>query len=232
MFSARLKKGALAVAMACLAMSTPAALAERSERGGDSRLQAAQQLIQGACTQPDASTLRAILPVATDHGSQATGVVFDRNRVLTAAHAVSGGGQFFVKIGEAYRQADLVGVDESRDLAVLSVDTQGIEPLHIAGFDPVEYQPVWAVGYPRAQAIMTSTGVLQDYHEGSLHASASIDSGQSGGGLLACSNGSWQMLGMLRGFGAYLDGDSYIKIQNHSVSVAAATIQQFLRTTY
>jgi hypothetical protein len=65
-----------------------------------------------------------------------------------------------------------------------------------------------------------------------LHASATIDSGQSGGGLLACTDGAWELLGMLRGFGAYLYGDHYVKIQNHSVSVAAATIQRFLHTSY
>jgi S1-C subfamily serine protease len=232
MFSARIRKGALAVVMASLAMSTPAALAERADRGGF-RFLDQQQLPLSACAQPDTQTLQAILPVATDSGSQASGIVFDENRVLTAAHAVAGGGQFFVRIGDAYRPADLLIIDKKNDLAVLSVDTQSIRPLHIAvGMDPVEFQPVWAAGYPRAQAMMTSSGVLQDYHEGALHSSATIDSGQSGGGLLACTDGDWELLGMLRGFGAYMDGDHYVKIQNHSVSVAAATIQQFLRTSY
>jgi S1-C subfamily serine protease len=232
MFSAGIRKSALAVVMASLAMSTPAALAERSERGGV-RLLDQQRLSLSTCAQPDYQTLQAILPVATDSGSQASGVVFDENRVLTAAHAVAGGGQVFVRIGEAYRAADLLLIDRKNDLAVLSVDTQAIQPLHIAvEMDPVDSQPVWAAGYPRAQAMMTSFGVLQDYHEGALHASATIDSGQSGGGLLSCSNGAWELLGMLRGFGAYLHGDQYVKIQNHSVSVAAATIQQFLRTSF
>jgi len=218
--------------MASLAMSTPAALAERADRGG-LRLLDEQRLSLSACAQPDLQTLQAILPVATDGGSQASGIVFDTNRVLTAAHAVTDGGQLFVRIGDAYRSADLMLIDKKNDLAVLSVDTQGITPLHIAGeMDPVESQPVWAAGYPRAQAMMTSFGILQDYHEGALHASATIDSGQSGGGLLACTDGDWELLGMLRGFGAYLDGDHYVKIQNHSVSVAAATIQQFLLTSY
>ncbi len=233
MFSAQIKRSALAVVVACLAMSTPAALAERpSESYASVRGFDREQLSLTACATPDAKTLQAILPIATDHGSQATGVVYDENRVLTAAHAVSGGGQFFVKVGDTYRVADLVVVDEARDLAVLAVNTQSIRPIHIAGFDPVEFQAVWAVGYPRAQAMMTSVGVLQDQHEGALHSSASIDSGQSGGGLLSCTNGAWEMLGMLRGFGAYLNGDHYVKIKNHSVSVAASTIHQFLRNSY
>lgn len=232
MFSARIKKGALAVVMASLAMSTPAALAERADRGGV-RFLDQDRLSLSACAQPDSQTLQAILPVATEKGSQASGIVFDENRVLTAAHAVAGGGQLFVRIGDAYRSADLLVIDSKNDLAVLSVDTQSIRPLHIAvEMNPRESQPVWAAGYPRAQAMMTSFGVLQDYHEGALHTSATIDSGQSGGGLLGCNNGDWELLGMLRGFGAYLEGDHYVKIKNHSVSVAAATIQQFLRTSY
>jgi len=231
MFSVNIKKSALAVVMASLAMSTPVALAERADRSAPHRFAGVSKSLS-TCAQPDAQTLNAILPIATDHGSQATGVVFDVNRVLTAAHAVAGGRQFYVRVGQAYRTADLVLLDEENDLAVLSVNTQSITPLHLAGLDPVEYQPVWAVGYPRAQAMMTSVGFLQDYHEGALHSSASIDSGQSGGGLLVCTNGAWEMLGMLRGFGAYLDGDQYIKIKNHSVSVAAATIHRFLSTSY
>ncbi len=224
MFSARIKKGVLAIALASLTVATPAAIADRSTLA----LSNSPVLAQGVCSQPDLQTLQAIVPVATDHGSHATGVVYDDNRVLTAAHAVAGGGQFFVRVGDAFRAADLVMVDHAHDLAVLAVDTQLIRPLHIAGLDPIEAQPVWAVGYPRAQSIMTSMGVLQDYREGALHASASIDSGQSGGGLLSCNDGAWELLGMLRGYGAYLQGDHYIKIENHSVSVAAATINQFL----
>lgn len=232
MFSARIRKTALAVVMASLAMSTPAALAERADRGGI-RFLDQQRLSLSTCAKPDFQTLQAILPVATASGSKASGIVFDENRVLTAAHAVADGGQLFVRIGDAYRSADLMLIDKKNDLAVLSVDTQAIRPLHISGgLEPIEFQPVWAAGYPGAQAMMTSFGVLQDYHEGALHASATIDSGQSGGGLLACTDGAWELLGMLRGFGAYLDGDHYVKIQNHSVSVAAATIQQFLRTSY
>lgn len=232
MISARIRKSALAVVMASLAMSTPAALAERADRGGI-RLLDQKLLSLSACSRPDSQTLQAILPVATDSGSQASGIVYEKNRVLTAAHAVAEGAQLFVRIDEAYRPADLLHIDKVNDLAVLAVDTQEIQPLNIAiGIEPVESQPVWAAGYPRAQAMMTSSGILQDNHDGALHTSATIDSGQSGGGLLACTDGAWELLGMLRGFGAYMEGDHYVKIKNHSVSVAAATIQQFLSTSH
>ncbi len=182
------------------------------------------------CAWPDNKALAAILPVATDHGSHASGVVFAPNRVLTAAHAVSGAGQFFVRVDDGFRVASLLMIDSASDLAVLSVDTQGIEPMQLARSLPTAKQAVWAVGFPRAQGKTTSSGVFQRNREGALHTSAPIDSGQSGGGLLTCQKGSYQLLGMLRGYGAYLSGDRYVKLQNHSVSVAAATIQRFLGT--
>ncbi|ASJ71269.1 S1 family peptidase [Granulosicoccus antarcticus] len=240
MLSALKRTGALAGFMAGLALTIPVALAER---GSDYLVDGLTQnrIWDGAqsvnvltrrslsCSQPDASALQAIVPVSTDNGSHASGVVYDINRVLTAAHAVQGDGRFFVRIGDAFSVAELLMVDHVNDLAVLAVDTASIVPLHISGFDAAKSQPVWAVGYPRAQAMMTSSGVVQDNHEGALYASASIDLGQSGGGLLSCQNGAWEILGMLRGYGTYLQGDQYVKLTNHSVSVAAATINEFLR---
>lgn len=181
------------------------------------------------CEWPDDKTLAAILPVATDNGSHASGVVFAPNRVLTAAHAVEGAGEFFVRLEQGFRAADLILIDHGADLAVLAVDTNTIEPITLALIEPHERQPVWAVGFPRAQGKTTSFGVFQRNRAGALHTSAPIDSGQSGGGLLTCDSGSYQLLGMLRGYGAYLSGDHYVKLENHSVSVAAATIQRLTR---
>ena len=128
-------------------------------------------------------------------------------------------------------------LDRREDLAMLSVDTTGIVPLPVAAADPGTDEPVWAVGYPRAKAKETTPGKLTKNAAGSLHASASIDLGQSGGGLLLCSNGSYILGGMLRGYGAYVRGDEFVKLKNHSVSVGASTIQRFFnavpqRTTY
>lgn len=180
------------------------------------------------CEWPDAASLQAVLPVATDSGSHASGVVYAHGRVLTAAHAVSGGGRFFVRTGADFRPATLVMVDHEKDLAVLSVDTRGIQPLPLAGNDPLDHDPVWAVGFPRARARELSSGFFQTRRDGALHTSAGIDAGQSGGGLLGCSRGRYHLAGMLRGYGAYLSGDRYVKLENHSVSVAATTIQRFL----
>ena len=183
-----------------------------------------------SCRWPGAATLAAILPVAADNGSHASGVVVAPGRVLTAAHAVQGASRFFVRVDEDFRTAQLMFVDHENDLAVLAVETPGIEPIALASDDPGDRQPVWAAGYPRAQAMTTSVGVFQKHRDGALHTSAPIDSGQSGGGLLGCSQGTYRLVGLLRGYGAYLSGDRYVKLENHSVSVAATTIRRFLDT--
>ena len=185
-----------------------------------------------SCRWPGPATLAAILPVAADNGSRASGVVFAPGRVLTAAHALQGADRFFVQVDpeDDFRKARLVSVDHAADLAVLAVETAGIEPIALAAADPTDRQPVWASGYPRAEAMVTSVGVFQKHREGALHTSAPIDSGQSGGGLLACSRGTYRLAGLLRGYGAYLSGNRYVKLENHSVSVAATTIHRFLDT--
>ncbi|MBX2835390.1 MAG: serine protease [Gammaproteobacteria bacterium] len=180
------------------------------------------------CAWPDSGTLEAILPIATDHGSHASGIVFSQNRVLTAAHALAGADQVFVKVSNDFRLARVLILDQHSDLAVLSIDTENIEPVRMTLKEPIDRQAVWAVGFPRAQGKTTSRGEFQRNRHGALHTSAGIDSGQSGGGLLICEEGSYQLLGMLRGYGAYLSGDRYVKLENHSVSVAAATIHAFV----
>ncbi len=197
-------------------------------------LSALGMLTQGAvaaapsCEWPDDSALAAILPVATDHGSHASGVVVAPDRVLTAAHALNGGQQYFVRIDGGFRKARLLLKSVAHDLAVLEVETDAIKPLPISVEEPAASQTVWAVGFPRAQGKTTSSGVFQRNRHGSLHTSAPIDSGQSGGGLLSCASGNYQLMGMLRGYGAYLSGDRYVKLKNHSVAVAATTIHRFV----
>lgn len=181
-----------------------------------------------SCGWPDSGSLSAVIPVAAEDGSYASGVVVGRNRVLTAAHAISPDTRVYVGINNSFRAAKIQFIDKMNDLAILVVDTGAIRPLQIANGDPKLRQPVWAVGFPRAQAKTTSAGIFQKKYEGALHTSAPIDSGQSGGGLLLCRNGSYLLAGMLRGYGAYYKGGQYVKLDNHSVSVAAATIQRFV----
>ena len=233
MAGARIMIGAVLCSLACFFITVSFVRADTTVHAASANTYGATHVLPLAypkvCAYPDELTLAAIVPVATDHGSHASGVVFDNNRVLTAAHAVQGGGRFFVRVNERFRVADLVSVDHVNDLAVLAVDTAEIQPLRISGFSPTHADPVWAAGYPRAQPMKTTMGLFKQISGGALHTSATIDSGQSGGGLLSCAQGRWSLVGMLRGYGAYWQEDHYVKLDNHSVSVAGTTIHQFLR---
>ena len=180
------------------------------------------------CIWPDRHVQASILSVATDDGSYASGIVIAPNRVLTAAHAVKGADQAFVRIDHAFRRAELISVDQDKDLAIMRVDTGDLDPIRLSQRDPYVNEPVWAIGFPHARFKTTSAGIFQNKLDGVFHTSAPIDAGESGGGLLACDQGRFVLAGMLRGYGAYLDGDKYIKIENHSVSVTAKDIKRFI----
>lgn len=180
------------------------------------------------CEWPDRNALASVLPVATDDGSYASGVVIAQNRVLTAAHAVVGAEHTFVRIDHDFKPAEVISIDSDQDLAVMIVDTGDISPIRLALREPYDNEPVWAIGFPHALAKKTSAGNFQDKLDGALHTSASIDAGESGGGLVSCDQGDFVLAGMLRGYGAYLQGDTYVRIENHSVSVAASDIQRFV----
>ena len=182
------------------------------------------------CGWPERDALETSVRVTSDDGSHASGVVIERNMVLTAAHAVNEHYQSYIIVGEEVRSADIVLIDRSRDLAILEVETGAIQPIQLGANDLSTSAKVWAVGFPRAESKTTSSGSFKVKAEtdGALHTTAPIDSGQSGGGLITCEAGRHVLAGMLRGFAAYVSGDSYVKIKNHSVSVATAEIRNFI----
>jgi len=183
------------------------------------------------CGWPERDALETVVRVTSDDGSHASGVVIEQDTVLTAAHAVDEHFQSYIIVGEEVRNADIVLIDRSRDLAILEVETGTIRPIRLGAQDLSVSAKVWAVGFPRAESKTTSSGSFKVKAEtdGALHTTAPIDSGQSGGGLISCEAGRHVLAGMLRGFAAYVSGDSYVKIKNHSVSVASAEIRSFIK---
>ena len=182
------------------------------------------------CGWPERDALESVVRVMSDDGSHASGVVFADGRVLTAAHALDEHYQSYVLIHGQRNPATIVSIDRGKDLAVLQVDTGHIKPIEIGHQNLNASAKVWAVGFPRAESKTTSSGSfkVKAATDGALHTTAPIDSGQSGGGLISCEEGRHVLAGMLRGFAAYVSGDSYVKIKNHSVSVASADIRSFI----
>ncbi len=185
------------------------------------------------CGWPEQDALESVVRVMSDDGSHASGVVVGPNRVLTAAHAIDEHFQSYVLIGVDRNIASIALIDRDKDLAILQVETGHIRPIELGHENLDASAKVWAVGFPRAESKTTSTGSFKVKAEtdGALHTTAPIDSGQSGGGLISCEEGKHVLAGMLRGFAAYVSGDSYVKIKNHSVSVATADIRSFITAT-
>ncbi len=183
-----------------------------------------------SCGWPAQDALESVVRVTSDDGSHASGVVIGDNRVLTAAHAIDEQYQSYVRIGDRLYPAHVALVDRSKDLAILEVAKLDILPIRLGDGDLSGSAKVWAVGFPRAESKTTSTGSfkVKAATDGALHTTAPIDSGQSGGGLISCEQGEHVLAGMLRGFAAYVNGDEYIKIRNHSVSVASTDIRNFI----
>src|SRR6187551_682604 len=67
-----------------------------------------------------------------------SGVVVADGRVLTAAHNLRQEGPGVVFADGRRERAQVLGVDRDVDLAVLGVDTGGIEPLALAGADTAD----------------------------------------------------------------------------------------------
>ena len=193
-------------------------------------LLASSGVLAEQCGWPKSDALETVVRVTSDDGSHASGVVIDQNMVLTAAHAVDEHFQSYIVVGEDVRTASITLIDRSRDLAILEVETGPIQPIQLGAGDLSASAKVWAVGFPRAESKTTSSGSfkVKAATDGALHTTAPIDSGQSGGGLITCEQGRHVLAGMLRGFAAYVSGDSYVKIKNHSVSVASAEIRNFI----
>ncbi len=182
------------------------------------------------CGWPAPEALDSVVRVTSDDGSHASGVVIGADRVLTAAHAIDEQYQSYIRIEDRLYPASVASIDRALDLAILEVSSLDVNPIPIGGSDLSSSSKVWAVGFPRAESKTTSSGSfkIKAAADGALHTTAPIDSGQSGGGLISCEQGRHVLAGMLRGFAAYVNGDEYVKIKNHSVSVASADIKSFI----
>lgn len=179
------------------------------------------------CNGPTTQILDSVVRVASTDGSDASGVVIAYDRVLTAAHVVNDSYRALVYIGGHYRQARVLARDLANDLAMLAVQTDGLRPIRISSEHLFQEEPVWTVGFPLALEQTANLGYYQQHVDGAIHASAPTNAGASGGGLLRCAGGAFELAGMIRGYGAYRRGDQLYRIEDLSISVPAETISDF-----
>jgi len=183
------------------------------------------------CTTPDNKILNSIVRIAGDNGSNGSGIVIAKNRILTAAHVLEETDTTYIGYNGIYKEAHLILIDRENDLALLEAPTSSLHPVPIDVHGMEVNDKVWAIGYPRATVLTMTPGVLENDDGATLHTSAEIDSGDSGGGLIGCQQGKHVLAGMLRGYGAIKQGEEYIKIANYSASVAARNINEFIQAS-
>jgi S1-C subfamily serine protease len=185
-----------------------------------------------SCKWPSSRVLDSIVPIESGKNSHASGVVVSNNVVLTAAHVLEDYYETIVVVNDKIYLASVLLVDKEADIALLSVRTENLHPIPLSRYDLYERQQVWAVGYPRAQSLHTTSGNFVSKKAEAIHTSAGIDSGESGGGLLSCEHGEFVLAGMLRGYGAYRTAEGLVRLEDYSISVAARDIKFTLDLSY
>ena len=128
-----------------------------------------------------------------------SGVVIDRSGlILTNNHVVEGTTSVTVSfIAEPERQipAEVVGTEPNRDLAVLRVDAEDLEPVQLARSSQLRLgDPVIAIGFPLDLGVTVTAGIVSGLDRtidgrngdltGLLQTDAAINPGNSGGPLV------------------------------------------------
>jgi S1-C subfamily serine protease len=180
-----------------------------------------------SCEQPGSETLSSVVRVASTDGADASGVGIARNRVLTAAHGVDNNPDALVYVDGTYQHAAVIARDPSNDLVILDTPTGRLTPIRISTEHLFSAEPVWTVGFPLALEQTANFGRYQQHVNGAIHSTASTNAGASGGGLLRCTGGTFELAGMIRGYGAYWHAGELRRIEDLSISVPADTISAF-----
>ncbi|MGI9286329.1 MAG: trypsin-like peptidase domain-containing protein [Pseudomonadales bacterium] len=179
------------------------------------------------CQLPDEKVRSSVVRITALDGSTASGVIIAKNRVLTVAHAVEDATSAMVEVDGKFQVATVLGTDTENDLALLSVATSELAPMPVSRTLLRESEAVWAIGYPLALEQKMSLGLYQNMFNGRLYTSAHINSGSSGGGLLRCQAGNFELAGVVHGYVAQRAGTNYVNIGD-STSVPARKIKDFV----
>ena len=181
----------------------------------------------GRCPAPSNEQLGAIVRVEGNE-SEGSGVIIRRNLIATAAHVIEDVDRVTVRVNGMRRPADIISVLPSHDLALLFANTgrQQPLPLRYSALHPEE--TVWAVGYPRGGNQQASPGRFEGLYGDDLQTTASVDHGQSGGGLITCENGEHVLAGIITAFGALDMGDHYERLNDFSLSTPVGYLLSML----
>ncbi len=132
--------------------------------------------------------------------SLGSGFAVGKNCIVTNAHVVSNARTVYVKTygGDEYR-AIILGMDETKDIAVLAIEEAEFPFLSIADLSSMNTgDDIYAIGAPKSMAYTLTKGVISAKERivgrnTYIQIDAAINEGNSGGPLL---NDSGQVLGM------------------------------------
>lgn len=129
--------------------------------------------------------------VITSGDSLGSGFAIGENCIITNAHVIGNSKniQLATQDGKRYK-AKLIGMDEDKDIAVLSVSGVKFIPLKVADYDALKVgTDVYAIGAPKSMAYTLTKGVVsaKDRKIGGhsyIQTDAAINEGNSGGPLI------------------------------------------------
>ena len=125
-----------------------------------------------------------------------SGVILnDSGHIVTANHVIQGADQIVVQLSDGRQlQAELIGSDWRTDLALLSIEADGLQEIAVGDPDAVEVgDVVFAIGNPVGLGQTVTRGIISSRdrlvpglrsHDRFLQTDAAINSGNSGGALV------------------------------------------------
>ena len=210
-----------ALTVGCAGIQPPAAFAPSGSAAGIAQS-------QEGCQEPSRQVLSSVVRVKTGDGGHGSAVVIRSGRLLTVAHLLDDDVPVEIEVGGAFRPAYVISIDRSNDIALIGADTGALESVPLSPEPLRKFEPVWAVGYPLSLEQFTTWGHFQLVHGERLYTSAPITSGNSGGGLLHCKDGRFELAGIVQSFHGYQRGENFISVGHLSVSLPIREVERFL----
>jgi S1-C subfamily serine protease len=179
------------------------------------------------CGNPNQITRNSIVRVEGGN-TVGSGVVIGKNHILTAAHVVKNLDEIFVSINGRHNEATMISMQPDLDLALLRVPTGDTAPLKLLKGSPELKDNVWAMGYALGNALVATMGQYKGTYDKKLYTSASVNYGQSGGGLVTCYKGQHVLAGMIKAFGAIMKNGKLERRDDFSVAARSQDIRRFV----
>ena len=185
------------------------------------------------CDVPNDEILESILRVVGESPEgnmvQGSAVVVSNNRVITAAHVIEDLHHLNIRVGNTSRPAKVIFTSSDRDIALLEVDTSGLNAIRFSENHLNTNDQVWAIGYPLGGNLTSSAGeFVKKLNPYKLHTTAEVNHGQSGGGLISCTDGNYSLAGMIISYGAVVRDGEYVRLSDYSVAVTTDEVSSLI----